>query len=151
MQHDSAPDCPVGKHTETAADITGFPVFPAGTKSSVATNLTRDVWNKCFDKKDMFGATLQQQVLSGCKNLDSGIGVYASSHHAYYVFAPLYDKVIEAYHGHKKTDKHISDMDYTKLNCPKFPADEDKMINSTRIRVARNLADYPLGAAVTRE
>jgi len=42
-------------------------------------------------------------------------------------------------------------MDYTKLNCPKFPADEDKMINSTRIRVARNLADYPLGAAVTRE
>ena len=30
-----------------------------------------------------------------------------------------------------------------------FPADEDKMINSTRIRVGRNLADYPLGTAVT--
>ena len=42
-------------------------------------------------------------------------------------------------------------MDYTKLNCPKFPADEDSMINSTRIRVGRNLADYPLGSAVTRE
>jgi len=41
-------------------------------------------------------------------------------------------------------------MDYTKLNCPDFPADEDKMINSVRIRVARNLADYPLGSAVTR-
>jgi protein-arginine kinase len=36
------------------------------------------------------------------------------------------------------------------LNCPAFPADEDKMINSTRIRVARNLAAYPLGTAVTR-
>lgn len=42
-------------------------------------------------------------------------------------------------------------MDYTKLNCPPFPKDEDKMINSTRIRVARNLAQYPLGTAVTRE
>jgi hypothetical protein len=42
-------------------------------------------------------------------------------------------------------------MDYKKLNCPKFPADEDAMINSTRIRVGRNLADYPLGPAVTRE
>jgi len=61
------------------------------------------------------------------------------------------DKIIEAYHGHKPSDKHISSMDYTQLNCPPFPADEDKMINSTRIRVARNLADYPLGTAVTRE
>jgi len=41
-------------------------------------------------------------------------------------------------------------MDYTKLNCPPFPADEDKMINSTRIRVARNLAAFPLGTCVTR-
>jgi arginine kinase len=42
-------------------------------------------------------------------------------------------------------------MDYKELNCPPFPVDEDKMINSTRIRVARNLADFPLGSAVTRE
>ena len=42
-------------------------------------------------------------------------------------------------------------MDYNQLNCPPFPADEDKMINSTRIRVARNLAAYPLGTCVTRQ
>lgn len=42
-------------------------------------------------------------------------------------------------------------MDHTKLKCPDFPPDEDKMINSTRIRVARNLADYPLGTAVTAQ
>lgn len=40
-------------------------------------------------------------------------------------------------------------MDHTQLQCPDFPADEDSMINSTRIRVGRNLADYPLGTAVT--
>jgi len=42
-------------------------------------------------------------------------------------------------------------MDYSKLNCPAFPADEDKMINSTRIRVARNMAAYPLGTAISRK
>lgn len=77
--------------------------------------------------------------------------MYAGSHDSYYTFAPLFDKVIQKYHGHGKNDKHISDMDYTKLNCPKFPADEDAMINSTRIRVGRNLAEYPLGSAITRE
>jgi len=55
------------------------------------------------------------------------------------------------YHGHTKEATHKSDMDYKKLNCPKFPEDEDKMINSTRIRVGRNLADYPLGSGVSRE
>ena len=42
-------------------------------------------------------------------------------------------------------------MDYNTLNCPAFPPDEDKMINSTRIRVARNLAAYPLGTAISRK
>merc|ERR1719313_2163065 len=42
-------------------------------------------------------------------------------------------------------------MDFTKLNCPPFTADEAAMILSTRIRVGRNLADYPLGPGVTKE
>ena len=37
------------------------------------------------------------------------------------------------------------------MKCPDFPADEDKMINSTRIRVGRNLADYPLGTAINAQ
>ena len=39
-------------------------------------------------------------------------------------------------------------MDPKTLNAPAFPADEDAMINSTRIRVARNFADYPLGTNI---
>merc|ERR1719230_1141481 len=58
--------------------------------------------------------------------------------------------IIEAYHGHKPTDKHVVDMDHTHLDCPDFPPDEDKMINSTRIRVARNSAEYPLGTSISR-
>merc|ERR1712178_195804 len=48
------------------------------------------------------------------------------------------------------TDKHISSMGVNELKCPPFPKDEDKMINSTRIRVARNLAEYPMGTQISR-
>lgn len=40
-------------------------------------------------------------------------------------------------------------MDPNTLVAPAFPADEDAMINSTRIRVARNFADYPLGTNIS--
>jgi len=59
------------------------------------------------------------------------------------------DKIIESYHGHTPSDKHLSSMNVNELDCPDFPADEDAMINSTRIRVARNLADYPLGTSIS--
>lgn len=141
----------MGSHLKGPEEITEFPYFPGGTKSLLAKNLTRPIWDQLKDKKDRFGFTLQQVIFSGAKWTESGVGVYAGSHDSYYTFAPLFDRVILDYHGHKKEDKHVIDMDYTKLNCPKFPADEDAMINSTRIRVGRNLADYPLGSCVTRE
>jgi len=53
------------------------------------------------------------------------------------------------YHKHGKDGKHISNMNASELNCPEFPADEAAMIVSTRIRVGRNLADYPLGPGIT--
>ena len=42
-------------------------------------------------------------------------------------------------------------MDYTKLNTPPFSEEEAKLIKSTRIRVGRNLAEYPLGPGLTKE
>ena len=48
-------------------------------------------------------------------------------------------------------DKHVSEMDYTKLRCPKLTGEDAKMILSTRIRVARNIKDFPLGTAISRE
>ena len=61
------------------------------------------------------------------------------------------DKIISDYHGHDKTAKHVSDMDYKKLVAPPLPANEAAMIRSTRVRVGRNLADYPLGPGVSKE
>ena len=42
-------------------------------------------------------------------------------------------------------------MDYKKLSTPPLPEDEAAMIKSTRIRVGRNLADFPLGPGLTKE
>ena len=42
-------------------------------------------------------------------------------------------------------------MDFTKLNTPPFPEEDAQMIISTRIRVGRNLADFPLGPGVTKQ
>lgn len=60
------------------------------------------------------------------------------------------DKIIEAYHGVKSHVKEIK-MDASKLHAPPFPQEDASMIVSTRIRVGRNLADYPLGPGITNE
>ena len=141
----------MGSHLKCPEEIKSFPYFPSGTKSLLSKVLTRDVWDACKDKKDKYGFTFQQCIFSGAKWVNSGVGVYAGCHEGFYTFAPLFDKIISEYHGHSPTDKHISNMDYRQLQCPDFPPDEDAMINSTRIRVARNLADYPLGTCVTAQ
>jgi len=140
----------MGDHLTSPEDIKSMPYFPAGTKSLLHSCLTRDIWEKCKDRKDKYGYTFKQSIFSGSKWTNSGVGVYAGSHESYYDFAPFMDAIIQTYHGHKPTDKHVVDMDHTHLKCPDFPADEDKMINSTRIRVARNSGEYPLGTSISR-
>ena len=140
-----------GSALECPNNLTGFPVFPGGTKSSVARFNSREIWADLKDKKDAYGISYKLCIFSGCKNVDSEIGVYAGSHDSYKVFASLMDKVIEDYHGHKPDDTHVSDMDVNKLRCPPLLENEAGMIVSTRIRVGRNLDGYPLGPGVSKE
>lgn len=90
-----AKDVQAGSHLKKPEDLTGFPVFPAGTKSLVCKNLTRDVWNKYHDKKDAMGFPFKHAILSGCQNVDSGIGVYAGSHDSYKTFEDMFNPIIE--------------------------------------------------------
>jgi hypothetical protein len=145
------PTVKAGSHLKHYKDMTGFPEFPAGTKSSVARFLSKDIWNKYKGKFDKAGVPFEIMVFSGVQNVDSGIGVYAGSHDAYKTFNELFDKVIEDYHKHGVNDKHVSNMNYKELNCPPFTEAEAGMVLSTRIRVGRNLADYPLGPGISKE
>lgn len=125
--------------------------FPAGTKSLLCKYLTPEVFNQYRGKKDSCGVPFEQMILSGAQNVDSGIGVYAGCHKAYYEFAELFDPIIEDYHQHGRKAKHVSNMDYKQLNCPPFTGDEADMILSTRIRVGRNMDEVPLGPGITKE
>lgn len=132
-------------------DMTEMPVFPEGCKSKLCKFLSPGVWEEYKDQKDSYGVSFKTVIFSGVKNFDSGIGVYAGSHDSYTKFNKLFDPVIEDYHGHAKTATHVSNMDSSQLDAPPFDPEDAKMIKSTRIRVGRNLADFPLGPGVTKE
>jgi len=133
-------------------DIDDFPDWPQDRQQSLLSkHLTKEIWEELKDAKDDSGVSFKLCILSGCQNVDSGVGVYAGSHSSYKCFASLFDKIIEEYHGHSKANNHVSDMDASKLNCPPLPEDEASMIISTRIRVGRNLEGYPLGPGITKD
>jgi arginine kinase len=140
-----------GTQLKTPEDLTGFPKFPADCKSLVSKHLTKDIWDSYHNKSDAAGVSFKTCVFSGCQNVDSGIGCYAGSEDSYKTFSNFFDKIIQEYHGHSPTDNHVSDMNAESLNCPPFSAEEAAMIKSTRIRVGRNLAEYPLGPGITNE
>jgi arginine kinase len=140
-----------GTHLTKPEQLTGPVEWPAGTKSLVSRFVTADLFNKFKGKKDKAGVSFEQMILSGAQNIDSGIGVYAGSHDSYTTFGELFDQVIQEYHKHGKQDKHVSNMDHTQLQCPPFSPEDASMILSTRIRVGRNLADFPLGPGISKE
>lgn len=142
----------MGNHLTCPADIDGFPVFPAGTKSALSRHLTRAHWDKYCNIPGYNGYGFREAIFSGCKNLDSGIGVYAGGVESYAEFEDFYDEIILDYHGHAKTANHPDELSgLEELNAPPFPADEAAMIKSTRIRVGRNLAGFPLGPAISTQ
>ena len=75
--------------------------------------------------------------------------VYAGSHDAYYKFNKLFDKVVQDYHNHAPDAMHQSNMSADGLERTDFTEEQSAMVNSTRIRVGRNLDGYPLGPGVS--
>ncbi|KAI6193792.1 Arginine kinase [Aphelenchoides besseyi] len=113
-------------------------------KSLLKKCLTKEVLDELKNKKTSMGSTLMDVIRSGVYNLDSGIGVYASDYESYRVFAPLFDRIIEEYHGFKPTDRQPA-VDLGEKRISEFPPldPEGKYIVSTRIRCGRTLKGYP--------
>ena len=126
-----------------------YPHFPPNCHSMLCKFLTPEVFEKLKEKKTKYGFTLQKAIASGIANPDSSIGVYAGDEESYVTFAPLFDPIIEAYHGFGKNQKHLSDLDPDHLDAPN-PDPDGAFILSTRIRVARNLHCFPLGPNISR-
>lgn len=127
-----------------------YPDFSQDCHSLVSKYLTKALFELLKDKRTNNGFSLQQAINSGVVNPDSGIGIYAGDEASYTTFAPLFDPIIEDYHGFGKDKLHISNLNPEDLNATN-PDPEGHYIVSTRIRVARNLHGLPLGAAISAE
>ena len=112
--------------------------------------LTPEIYNELKDKQTAYGFTLDRAIKSGISNPDSSIGAYAGDEESYKLFASLFDPIIDEYHGFGKDDQHVSNMDIKYLDI-KDPDPDGQFILSTRIRVGRNMANMPLGSAITKE
>merc|ERR1712137_274582 len=113
-----------------------------------------------FDYFYEMGATekkgLLQCVNTGLENPDSNMGCYAMQPADYDHFKPFFSKVLSEYHGVPEDAKHVNSwslegvegvptdgiLNLGKLGLPKL---------SVRARVGRNLKDFPLPGAMTKE
>ena len=125
-----------------------FPKFSKEHKSLMAKYVTKEIFENLKTLKTVNNFSLEDAINSGIKNPDSGIGIYAGDKESYDLFSPLFDKIIYNYHNFSKTDKHISNLNPNDLNISN-PDPHNKYIISTRIRVGRNLDNFPLGPAIS--
>lgn len=127
-----------------------YPNFTELHKSLMAKFLTKEIFEELKNLKTSSGFTINDAINSGVENPDSGIGAYAGDTESYSLFSALFDKIIQEYHGFSQDDIHKSNLNSDDLNAPN-PDPDNKFILSTRIRVGRNLDEFPLGPAISDE
>jgi len=110
---------------------------------------TRELSTALKGVKAKCGFTLDDVVRSGMQNPDSCIGVYAGDEDCYDKFAPLFDRIIEAYHGYPPGAVHRRDMSLSGLPGMAALDRWGGKIISTRIRVGRNIKGFPFPPAVS--
>lgn len=113
--------------------------------------LTPEVKEKLKDVVSPSGLVLADLTRSGDENPDSSVGVYSADEESYSLFAPLFDPVINEYHGHGTEDQHKRDLDIAHLGEIGDLDPTGESIVSTRIRVGRNLKGFPFAPGITRE
>jgi len=140
-------------------------VDPAKIISQLKAALTSNPDNltaQCFDENYYNSLPENQKidfmkvVKSGAENPDSGCGCYAMKPEDYDRFTPFLGKVISKYHKVPEGTKHVNDWDLS--GTEGLPADGKLDLAalgfgecSMRVRVGRNLANYPLPGAMTTD
>lgn len=122
-------------------------LFPDNSHSLVKKYLSKTLYDKLKNKKTTSGYTLNYAIRSGILNPDSDIGIYAGDAESYETFSELFDPIIADYHALTQGKHHKSD-----LACSALPSldPENEYIISTRIRVARNLDEFPFTTFISK-
>merc|ERR1711887_173079 len=125
-----------------------FP-FIASQHSLVAKHVTKDKWDalKNITTKTS-GFTLAKAIACAVTFNNQHCGIYAGDWDSYKDFAPVFDPLIQEYHGISPSAKHTSDMDVNKI---KGNVAEDVPVHSCRIRVGRSIDGFGLSPGITKE
>ena len=127
--------------------------------SLVAKFCTKELWDKY---KNVVSSgpgkwTLARAINTGVTNPESFVGCHAGDRESYDDFKDLFYPVIEAYHkgfsmeeGGLLAGTPSERMDPSKITVDLSDSAKSKIV-STRIRIARNLAMFPLNPGGTRE
>lgn len=125
-----------------------------GKLSLMAKAMSPEIFEEYKDKKTKSANwTIARSINTGTCYSTSFVGCHAGDLESYSLYSKLFNPVIEAYHAGYKLDgsmKHITDMDVSKVKIDLTPEAKSKII-STRIRVARNLAFFPLNPGGTKQ
>ena len=115
---------------------------------------TPEIWEQYKDTVSSGPAkwTLARAINSGVRYPSSFVGCHAGDSSSYDDFKDFFYPVIQAYHKgfDIETTKHVTDMDPSKISTKLTDTAKSKII-STRIRVARNLAMFPLNPGASTE
>ncbi|XP_014774299.1 arginine kinase Oct f 2 [Octopus bimaculoides] len=119
--------------------------------SLLKKHLTKERFDKLKGLKTKFGGTIADCIRSGCKNPDSGVGIYASDPDAYTVFAEVLDAVIMDYHKIDKVSHPVPDFgDVNNLNIGDLDP-SGNLIVSTRVRVGRSHDSFGFPPVLKKE
>merc|ERR1719412_2960897 len=136
---------PGGGHDVTPSN---FPVIQS-RHSLVAKHVTREKWDKLKNiKTKTSGFTLAKAIACAVEFDNQHCGIYAGDWDSYKDFAPVFDPLIQEYHGISPSARHTSDMDVSKI---RGNIDADVPVHSTRIRVGRSIDGFGLSPGITKE
>ncbi|XP_057306472.1 creatine kinase, testis isozyme-like [Hydractinia symbiolongicarpus] len=128
--------------------------YPDLTKHNncLANHLTPQLYAKLRDLSTPSGFTLDQAIQTGVDNpghpFITTVGVVAGDEETYSVFAELLDPIIEERHnGYKKTDKHITDLNASKIRNGML---DENYVLSSRVRTGRSIKNHSLPPSCTR-
>merc|ERR1712083_1147566 len=125
-----------------------FP-FIASQHSLVAKHVTKDKWDQLKNiTTKTSGFTLAKAIACAVQFNNQHCGIYAGDWDSYKDFAPVFDPLIQEYHGISPSAVHTSDMDFNKIQGNIV---DGAPVHSTRIRVGRSIDGFGLSPGITKE
>ena len=113
--------------------------------SLMEKHLTQELRKKYEGVATTNGTTLADIIASGVANPDANVGVYIPDAEALQVFGDLLNPIVVEYHKLGESHQEFrSDLDPSHLTGVGDLDPSGERIATTRIRVARNLANFPL-------